>query len=326
MKLFRHPMFSVKAFVISAVLFCQTCLAQDPYFVQAHNNALYLNPALAGCFISPVLTFSGRLQWPDLNGTYRTVSASYHQLVRHLHGGLGAYYLYDNAGEGTMQTSRVNLSYAVHLEIKQKLTLRVGITGGYVSRTVDWNKLTFGDMIDPRYGFVYPSTVAMPPSTITFFDCGIGIAAYTRKFYVNAAVDHLNEPDESFIRPAPGSNLPRKLLLNAGMHIRLTENSDRISLSPDILYLSQRDFSTTVASVTAKLGWLLLGAGMRINSGAIFSVGGELKFLRLMYSYDLENSSLAEATGSSHELFIGFKLYMLKPAKGMWTPVNMVAF
>ncbi len=88
----------IKAFLlILSFVFFENCFAQDPQFVQSHSNAIYLNPALTGCFISPVLSEGLRLQWPNLTGSYNTYCASYHQLVRILHGGLGCYYMYDNA-------------------------------------------------------------------------------------------------------------------------------------------------------------------------------------------------------------------------------------
>jgi type IX secretion system PorP/SprF family membrane protein len=309
-----------------AVLNFQNCFAQDPQFVQTHSNALYLNPALTGCFISPVISQSYRIQWPKLNGTYNTYSAAYHQFVRLLHGGLGCYYLYDDAGEGTMKTNRYNISYAAHFEIKNKLVLRAGFTGGYVNRKIDWDKLTFGDMIDPRYGFIYPTTETSPPSSLTFFDCGIGTVAYMKNFYLGCAIDHINEPEQTFIRSSSESKLSKKILVNAGLHFPLGDSTKQISINPDLVYLSQRDFNQTIASVTARLKYFLIGTGLRVNTGLMFSLGFENKFLRLSYCFDATRSALANATAGSHEFFLGFKIYGIHPNKGKWTPINMEAF
>lgn len=287
---------------------------------------MYLNPALTGCFISPVVSVSERIQWPKLTGTFKTVTASYHQLVRILHGGLGFYFMYDNAGEMTMETSRLNLSYAAHFEINDQFKLRVGVTGGYVKRTIDWDKLTFGDLIDPRYGFIYPITTERPPSSKAFYDCGIGIVAYTKKIYFGFAADHLNQPDESFIRPAPGSRLPMKLIVNAGADFQIGSTDGRISISPDLIFLQQKSFTQTIASVTGKFYYLLIGTGLRIDNGFILSVGLENRWIRLCGSYDQSNSSLANKVGASYELSVAFKLYTFLPAKGNWTPIGMKSF
>lgn len=301
------------------------CFSQDPEFVQAHGNIIYLNPALTGSYICPTLAQNLRLQWPNLTGTYNTYSASYHQLVRVLHGGLGFYYLYDDAGEGTLQTSRVNLAYAFHYETKNNVVLRAGITGGYVTRKADWDKLTFGDMIDPRYGYVYPTTEERPPSTVSFFDLGAGVAMYTKKFYANIAADHINQPDESFIRIGPGAKLPMKVTVNAGLHLPLGNIENHISINPDVVFYNQQDFNSTIISATARLSWLLVGTGVRIDSGYLFLLGVESKYFRVGYTYDFSNSRLADASSGSHEFLFAFKFIGLHPKKGTWTAFNLEA-
>ncbi len=203
--------------------------------------------------------------------------------------------------------------------------LRLGLTGGYVSRTFDWDKLTFGDLIDPRYGFVYPTTEERPPSSKKFFDCGIGVAAYMKNFYLNGAIDHLNEPDESFIKKSKGSNLPKKFLFNAGLHIPIGDSAKLISINPDVVYLKQRDFNMTITTVTVRLKYALIGVGAKTNSGFIFSVGAEGEYFRFCYSYDTEHSLLANATGVSHEFSFAIKIANIFPKKGSWTAINLEA-
>jgi len=313
-------------FLIVSLLFFQNIHAQDPKFAQSHSNAIYLNPALTGCFISPVISESYRSQWPNLSGTFKTYSTSYHQFVHALHGGVGFYYMYDNAAEGTLQTNRINVSYAAHFEVTEKLVLRIGVTGGYVSRKADWDKLTFGDMIDPRYGYIYPTVESRPPSTKSFFDCGIGTVAYMKNFYFGAAIDHLNEPDESFITNAEGGNLPSKFLLNAGGYIPIGDEASKFSINPDIIYLSQRDFDQTTLSVTFRIKYLLLGSGISDYRDGIFLVGFENKFLRLSYSYDWTSFAYSDLSAYSHEVFLSVKLFKVLPKKRTWTPINMEAF
>ena len=224
-----------------------------------------------------------------------------------------------------MQTTRFNLCYAAHFEIKNKLVLRVGFTGGYVKRTIDWDKLTFGDLIDPRYGFIYPTTENRPPSSKSFFDFGIGTVAYMENFYAGFALDHLNQPDQSFIRSAPGSKLPVKIMANAGFHFPIGDHAYNISINPDLVFLNQRDFNMTIASVTARLNYMLIGMGLKFNSGPVFIGGLEGKLLRITYSYDYSNSLLANKKSGSHEFLLAFKIHGVHPKKGNWTPINLEA-
>ena len=65
--------------------------------------------------------------------------------------------LNDKAGEGTLTTTNVSLIYSYQLNVTREFSVRMGLQGTYVQKKVDWDKLTFGDMIDPRYGFIYPT-------------------------------------------------------------------------------------------------------------------------------------------------------------------------
>jgi type IX secretion system PorP/SprF family membrane protein len=310
--------------LIFILLLSNNIYAQDPFFVHNHSNAIYLNPALTGCFISPVISENVRYQWPDANATFKTYSTSYHQFVNALHGGIGVYHMHDNAGEGTLITDRINASYAVHFEIADKLVLRVGATGGYVRRKVDWDKLTFGDLIDPRYGYVYPATESAPPSTKTFFDCGIGTVAYMKNVYAGVAIDHLNQPDESFISNSSGGELPSKLVVNIGAFIPIGDSSKMISINPDIIYQKQRDYDITITSVTIRLKYILLGCGFRGDDNTMLMCGFENKFLRISYSYDW--ISIGSRNYDSHELSLSVRLFKLVPKKRKWTAINMEAF
>jgi type IX secretion system PorP/SprF family membrane protein len=267
---------------------------------------------------------SRRIQWPNLAGSFRTFSASYHQLVRVLQGGLGAYYIYDNAGEGCITESRFNIAYALHFEVKDKLVLRPGITVGYVSRKVDWDKLSFGDQIDPRYGFIYQTTAVKPASGKEYVDLGAGFLAYSKQFYAGVTVDHLNEPDLSAFTPSRDSRLSQKYTFNAGVYLPLGDSANQLSVNPDIVYVSQRDFELAVISGTLKYKILLAGAGFKLENDFILFIGVENKFMRLCYSYDW--STLSNLTAVSHEFYLAVKIYKLRPAKGRWTPHISTAF
>src|SRR5438105_4751991 len=129
-------------------------LAQDPEFTQFYANPLYLNPAFAGSARCPRLNLNYRNQWPALTGTFVTYSASYDQYFEGISGGLGLLVLNDKAGEGTLTSSYSSLIYAYQLNITREFSIRTGLQATYAQKTLDVDKLTFGDQIDPRYGFI----------------------------------------------------------------------------------------------------------------------------------------------------------------------------
>ena len=88
-------------------------------------------------------------------GTFVTTSASYDQHVDGLNGGLGLLVTNDQAGKGTLNTTTVSGIYAYQQAVSRNFSLSAGFQATYFQKSLDWNKLTFGDMIDPRRGFIY---------------------------------------------------------------------------------------------------------------------------------------------------------------------------
>src|SRR6188768_1521033 len=108
--------------------------AQDPEFTQFYANPLYLNPAFAGSARCPRVALNYRNQWPSLQGTFVTYSASYDQQVDALSGGLGFLAVSDKAGEGTITTNNISAIYAFHLPINREWSVRFGVQGTYVQK------------------------------------------------------------------------------------------------------------------------------------------------------------------------------------------------
>ena len=130
--------------------------AQDPEFTQFYANPLYLNPAFAGTARCPRLVMNYRNQWPALSGTYVTTSASYDQHVETIQGGLGLLVTNDVAGR-TLNTTTVSGIYSYQQPISRTFSIKAGLQATYFQKSVDWSKLSFGDQIDPRKGFIYES-------------------------------------------------------------------------------------------------------------------------------------------------------------------------
>ena len=207
------------------VLISGAAMAQDPQFTQFYANPLYLNPAFAGAQRCPRVCLNYRNQWPALTGTFVTYTASYDQHVDPI-GGLGLLVLQDKAGESTLTTTNVSGIYSYQLNVTREFSIRLGLQGTYAQKRVDWNKLTFGDMIDPRYGFIYETQEQRPNETRNFWDFSSGIVAYSNRYYGGVAVHHMTEPQEFFITEAPGSKLPMKITAHAGAIIPIAGNRD----------------------------------------------------------------------------------------------------
>jgi type IX secretion system PorP/SprF family membrane protein len=165
--------------------------AQDPEFTQFYSNPLYLNPAFAGSKKCPRIVMNYRNQWPNISGNFVTTSVAYDQRVDGLNGGLGFIVMQDNAAQ-TLKTLRASAIYAYSINVTRKFTVNLGAEATFFQKSLDWNKLTFGDMIDPRRGFVYQTNDVPRGGTASGVDFSAGILGFSDKFYFGFAAHHLN--------------------------------------------------------------------------------------------------------------------------------------
>ena len=303
-----------------------SAVGQDPEFTQFYANPLYLNPAFAGSTRCPRVNINYRNQWPALTGTFVTYSSSYDQHFEGIGGGLGLLVLNDKAGEGTLSTTNMSLMYAYQLNITREFSIRTGFQGTFVQKKLDWDKLTFPDMIDPRYGFIYPTEEIRPETTTSFWDFSAGILAYSSKVFGGVAVNHLTEPEESFIRPSDGSKLPMKITAHAGAMLQLPGNrDDETYISPNVLYQKQRDFQQLNIGVYVAKPPLVGGLWYRNKDSFIALVGLQQGIMKFGYSYDLTVSKLANASAGSHELSFSLQ-FPCHPKKKRFRAVKCPAF
>lgn len=291
--------------------------AQDPQFSQFYANPIYLNPAFAGAKRCPRVVMNYRNQWPSISGTFVTYSASFDMHIDKMHGGIGAHFLADRAGEGTLNTFQGSLMYAYQLNVSRKFTLRFAAQATLMQRSLDWSKLTFGDQIDPRYGFVFSTNEVQPNLSRIFFDMSAGFVGYTENIYFGFAAHHLTQPDEGFNGQ---SRLPIKWTGHAGFNISFGRQSDKAwVLSPNIVYQHQLDFQQFNYGFYLSKSFMVGGIWFRQSfnnpDALIFLIGFQQGAFKFGYSYDVTVSSLSNSTGGSHELSLGLQFNCRKAKK-----------
>ena len=300
--------------------------AQDPEFTQFYANPLYLNPAFAGTARCPRVAMNYRNQWPALSGTYVTTSVSYDQHVESLYGGLGLLVTSDKAGEATLNTTTINVLYSYQLKVSRTFSLRFGVQAAYFQKSLDWNKLTFGDMIDPRRGFVYQTGDVPRGGTVGNMDFSAGVLGFSESFFVGFAAHHLTEPNESLI--TGNSPMPMKITGHAGAIIPLGNSkysSNDAKLSPNILYRSQGTFQQLNMGMYISKGALVGGVWYRNKDSFIALLGITSQNVKIGYSYDVTVSKLTNASGGSHEVsfIINFNC---KPKKRTFRTISCPSF
>ncbi|MCB0780176.1 MAG: type IX secretion system membrane protein PorP/SprF [Flavobacteriales bacterium] len=314
--------------LVVGVCITLTTHAQDPQFTQFYANPLYLNPAFAGSARCPRVVLNYRNQWPALSGTFVTSSASYDQFVEGISGGLGFQVLNDQAGKGTLNTTTVSGMYAYQQALTRKLSISAGFQATYFQKSLDWSKLTFGDMIDPRRGFVYNTNDVPRGGSVGNVDFSAGLLAFTDVFYAGFAAHHLTEPNESLI--VGTSNLPMKITAHAGASLPLGGGRGRYGasdtkLSPNILFQQQAEFRQLNLGLYVERGPITAGVWYRTRDAFIVLLGFQAEKVKFGYSYDVTTSKLTTATAGSHEVSLQFN-FKCKPKKRRFRVVACPTF
>jgi type IX secretion system PorP/SprF family membrane protein len=290
--------------------------AQDPLFTQFYANPMYLNPALAGTNICPRYMINHRNQWPSLSGNFITNSFSYDQYFDAINGGFGLIAMHDMQGQGTIQEVNLSAIYSYHLKVNRKFTLLFAGQAMYGQKFLDWDKLTFGDMIDPRRGFIYQTGDVRRGGSKGYFDVTAGFGGFTKYFYFGAAVHHLNRPNVSMI--IGNSPLPMRFTGHAGFDIPLGKRSrfnNPVTLSPNIVYRYQQGFMEMNIGTYVKYETFTFGAWYRNRDAFILTMGLSTNSFKLGYSYDVTVSRLTNQSGGSHEISMGFYVKCKKKSK-----------
>ena len=296
--------------------------AQDPEFTQFYGNPLYLNPALAGTARCPRVVLNYRNQWPGIQGTYVTYSASYDQHIDAMGGGIGLLIINDKAGQGTLTTTNVSGMYSYLLNVTREFSLKFAAQATYFQKSIDWSKLTFGDMIDERRGFVYNTLEEQKLTSKSGVDFSAGILGYSKRYFFGFAAHHLTQPNEGLLGP---SILPMKLTAHVGALLPIGDKTNQTSISPNILYQKQQNFQQLNLGLYVTKGSIVGGLWYRNQDSFIAVIGFQQHFFKVGYSYDVTVSKLTNATAGSHEISFALQ-FECKPKKKKFRLVSCPSF
>lgn len=290
--------------------------AQDVFFTQAYSNPLQLNPSFAGSVGNSRIVTSYRNQWPLNTANYVTKTFSYDKHIKFLHGGLGFNFLTDRSGFAFTTypiylTTRVGLVYSPTFIINKKISVKPSIETDFFQKSIDWSRLTFGDMIDRSAGFVYGSEET--PKWLankTGFDFSTGILVNTNKWNCGFAVFHLFQPDEGLLAT---SILSRKYIIHSSYTFAKNDSAD-FAFTPALVLAKQGVHHLTMLSLNFKYKWLRFGAGIRYKDAGMIMLGFSIKRFALNYSYEVNPNNFYNTAGA-HEATLTYLFKYTKKVK-----------
>ncbi len=273
--------------------------AQDPQFTQAFSSSIYTNPAFTGSAGQGRLQAAHRIQWPNVSGGFYTTHVGADFAHDKLPLDIGVNFLRDRNRIGTIVTHGFGLSLARSFRIYKNLSLRLGLSGSFNNRSLDVSKLTFGDQIDSRYGFIDESQSVIPFPDLRYANFNLGTILHSKVFLFSYAMNNANRPSLTF-GFAP-SRLPVRHELRGSLRIFNRQSTFNSKVYLNLAYTQQQEFQSFIAGASVLLGHFKIGAAYRNSDALIGLLGYASKRFAVSYSYDYTVSKLTNATGGSHE-------------------------
>jgi type IX secretion system PorP/SprF family membrane protein len=315
------------------IVFGFSLKAQDLHFTQYFANPLSFNPANTGFFYGSYrLGINHKQQWPwAIDGkflNYNSTSgyADFSYLDKKINdtdwAGIGFNFINDIAGDGNLNANKAYLSLAYHkgLDRKHKHFISVGVSMGYVHRSINFAALYFNNQWVDRVGFdlSLANLENLNKQNTSYLDLGAGLQGKNQlsdKIGLNYGFSllHINKPKESFY---VGSNrLGLRILVQAGLDYKINDRFDWESSfyfsnqkkAQDLLFGTMFGMSTN-NDANKKNSKLQLGVFYRLKDALSPILGYQYHKTRILINYDINLSSLSKASKGNG----GFELSLVQ--------------
>lgn len=320
-----------------------------PQYSQYMMNSYLINPAVSGIEDYTDIKTGYRNQWTDFEGAPLTYYVSAHLAIGKTditstgarpnfsksirrpmalsnnfngsakvpaHHGIGFILVADKTGANTQNS--LNLSYALHVPVTNKIKLSVGFSGGISQYGVDFSKVQVKDN---------PDQVIVAGSKLTAIqpNLNVGTWLYSKTFFVGISANQFIFNSFNYKNK---DNNTQSWIGNAVPHYFLTagfrqEISDAWTIIPSTLIKrvaqAPLSFDVNVKAVFRDRFWF--GTSYRHKDAFVGLLGVNISSLiNLGYSYDFTLSGLKERSRGSHEVVIGV---MLNNRRRVLCPQNL---
>ena len=284
-----------KIVLILILSFVVNAWAQDVHFSQFLANSFVLNPAMVGVQKNDYkATLHRKSQWASVSIPFTTFTLALERkdiLPSH---SIGLQFLNDIAGDSRFKTSGLNLTYAKSVAKSKENTFHFGLEFGLFQRSIVVDDLVFNNPENlSNFNFTFP-------------DISIGVA---NQNYVNKdllleagiAFFHINKPKQSFT-DNDAIRLNQKMNFHTTLHYAYTDN---LSVHPKLVFSNQDTdkeflFGCDVNYLLEGEKEILLKSGIadRFSDALILYFGAEIDGLSCVVSYDVNTSSLTNASNN----------------------------
>jgi len=284
-----------KIALILVLFFGVNAWAQDVHFSQFKASSFLLNPALVGAQNNDYkATLQRKSQWASVSVPFNTLSFSLERKDIIPSHNIGVQFLNDIAGDSRFKTTGINLGYAKKVSITADNLFSFGAQFGIFQRSIVFDDLVFNDPENlSNLNFIFP-------------DVAIGIAnlyQINRKTTLESGIAfyHINKPKQSFT-DNDAIRLNQKINFHTALNYAYTDN---LSIQPKLVFSNQdtdKEFllGCDVNYLLEGERDILLKSGIadRFNDALILYFGAEIEGFSCVVSYDVNTSSLTNASNN----------------------------
>ncbi|RZK45179.1 MAG: type IX secretion system membrane protein PorP/SprF [Pedobacter sp.] len=219
------------------------------------------------------------------------------------HHGVGVTVVSDKAGP--LARTDVNLTYAYHLKLTDRINMSTGIAAGISRITLDMDQLNLQDPNDPAL----KNTIVGQTKP----DLSIGVWVYGASFFAGASMQQVIPQKLSFTTDPNYTTGKEKshYFITGGYRFFVQED---IAAVPSVMlkYVSNTPVSVDLNCKFSYKDKFWLGGSYRKDDSFSALAGVNInKLVNVTYSYDFTTSELNTATGGSHEIVLGIQLNKL---------------
>ncbi|MBK6267347.1 type IX secretion system membrane protein PorP/SprF [Marivirga sp. S37H4] len=311
----------------------RTYSQSDVFMTQYHQNMPSVAPGLAGAMDFLDIRTSYRQQWVGFDGAPKTLMASVNGVKKFRNNeyrhnstrvsnlsayegndvkiGIGGYIIKDELG--AFNQNLVMLNTAVHVPVKNRTYLSLGLSSGVNQTEIDFEEIKVFDPGDPYYNAYLENT----PSS-TYLRINIGLAFYSPSYYLSYSILNAGDALLSGYKVEEGIFIRFSHQILGGYRFSLQENLELISSS--IVRYSNRNPTSFDLGLKLRFNQLLdFGIVYRNDQTFIGMLGLVVNdMFRFGYSYEYKNLNVQGFKPNSHEIVLGFQLFNKKGYVPIW--------
>jgi type IX secretion system PorP/SprF family membrane protein len=318
---------------------------QGSYYTQFSNVPLFYNPAFTGIYTGARVRFCSRIQNTTPTSGFNRYYASADMGDRNLpgSGGIGVMLNTDDEGHGFIKNLNLGVSFSARVQFNRFTFGQLGIKASWLQKHVSWDDFVLSETSTDKYGHINDSGFVRPSSSVlNLADFGIGgLVQFTNaegclSGIIGIAVDHLFEPDESFLQTEK-TPLARKwtghadLIFSARCPSGFNPKQDRVlKFNPEIIFQNQGSINALQAGLNITQYGLYFGLWYKGVYGpekdhSIVLLGGyrcvftDNMSIKLTYSYEMPIIGPHKKDGGIHEISLVMEfssLHLFKSAQG----------